>query len=295
MELKQLEFFVHVVDAASFSRAALALNVAQSTLSRQIALLEAETGQRLLVRTGRGAVPTAAGASLLPHARTMLHVAQVANEELRDLHASPSGRITLGLPSVVALRIGVALVQQFRERFPRAVLSMSEGVSSQLIEWAIDGRLDLALVHNPPPSSQLTYVPMGSEKMVLVAPAGDAKLPRQVDPLSLARYPMVMTSALNAVRDRIEAVLKPRGIALQIVAEAGYLETIFGLVASGVGYTILTEGALALWEHADDRLQYAPIGPPIIRNNLVLAIPKARPATRLTTGVIDIVKSLYKR
>ncbi len=294
MELKQLEYFVHVVDAASFSRAALMLNVAQSTLSRQIALLETETGQRLLVRTGRGAAPTPAGASLLPHARTMLHVARVANEELRDLHASPSGRITLGLPSVVALRIGVELVQQFRRRFPRAVLSMSEGVSPQLGEWAVDGRLDLALLHNPPPSSQLTYVPIGSEKMVLVAPASEPKLPRQVDPLTLGRYPMVVTTALNAVRDRIESVLKPRGIELQIVAEAGYVHTVFGLVGAGVGYTILPESALALWKDAD-RLQYAPIGPPTIRNNLVLAVPRARPATRLTSGVIAMVKALYRK
>jgi LysR family nitrogen assimilation transcriptional regulator len=294
MELKQLEYFVHVVDCASFSRAALALNVAQSTLSRQIALLESQTGQRLLVRTGRGAVPTAAGAALLPHARTMLHVARVAGEELRDMHASPSGRITLGLPSVVALRIGVAVVQQFRERFPRAVLSMSEGVSPQLTEWAIDGRLDLALVHNPPPSPQLTYLPIASEKMVLVAPASAAKLPRQIDLVALAGYPMVVTSALNAVRDRVESVLKPRGIALQIVAEAGYVHTVFGLVANGVGYTILPEGALSLWEHAD-RLQWAPIGAPVIRNKLVLAVPKARPATRLTTGLISILKGLYRR
>jgi LysR family nitrogen assimilation transcriptional regulator len=170
---------------------------------------------------------------------------------------------------------------------------MSEGVSPQLGEWAIDGRLDLALLHNPPPAPQLTYLPMGSEKMVLVAPASEAKLPRQIDPATLGRYPMVVTTALNAVRDRIESVLKSRGTELQVVAEAGYVHTVFGLVANGVGYTILPEGALSLWEHAD-RLQYAPIGPPLIRNNLVLAVPKARPATRLTTGVIAIVKSLYK-
>lgn len=294
MELKQLEYFVYVVDAASFSRAALALNVAQSTLSRQIALLESHVGQRLLVRTGRGAVPTSAGAALLPHARTMLHVARIAGEELRDLDASPSGRVTLGLPSVVALRIGIPLVQQFRQRFPRAILSMSEGVSPQLGEWAIEGRLDLALVHNPLPAAQLAYVPIASEKMVLVAPATAPKLPRQIDLVSLGRYPMVVTSALNAVRDRLESVLKPRGITLQVVAEAGYVHTVFGLVASGAGYTILPEGALSLWDHAD-RLQYAPIGSPIIRNNLVLAIPKARPATRLTSGTVAIVKALYRK
>jgi LysR family nitrogen assimilation transcriptional regulator len=293
MELKQLDYFVHVVDASSFSLAALALNVAQSTLSRQIALLETEVGQRLLVRTGRGAQPTAAGISLLPHARAMLHSSRVAREELRDLHDSPAGRVTLGLPSVVALHIGVTLVERFRSKFPRAVLSMSEGVSLQLREWAIDGRLDLALVHNPTPSPQLTYLSIGSENMVLVAPLSAPRLPKQVDLASLARYPMVVTSALNAIRDRVESMLKPRGIALQVVAEAGYVQTVLDLVASGVGYTILPESALSIRGRASE-LQHAQIGPPAIRNKLALAIPKARPATRLTNEVTAILKALYQ-
>jgi LysR family nitrogen assimilation transcriptional regulator len=293
MELKQLDYFVHVVDAASFSRAALALDVAQSTLSRQIALLEAEVGQRLLVRTGRGALPTEAGACLLPHARTMLHASRVASEELRDLHDSPSGRVTLGLPSVVALHIGVELVRRFRQKFPRAVLSMSEGVSPQLREWAIDGRLDLALVHNPVPSPQLAYVSIASENMVLVASTREPKLPKQIDLASLARYPMVVTSALNAIRDRVESMLKPRGIALQVVTEAGYVQTVLDLVASGVGYTILPEGALSVRERTGE-FQHARIGPPAIRNKLALAIPKARPATRLTNEVTAILKAIYQ-
>jgi len=126
MDLRQLEYFVNIVEAGSFGRAALALNLAQPSLSRQIALLEAELGQRLLVRTGRGAVATEAGAALLIHARSMLDSAQSARDQLRDMHASPSGRVLVGLPPRVALWVSVPLVQRFRELFPRAVISVLE-------------------------------------------------------------------------------------------------------------------------------------------------------------------------
>ena len=69
MDLRQLEYFVAVIDSGSFSRAAVVLNLTQPSLSRQIALLEAELGQRLLVRTGHGTTPTEAGEALLVHAR----------------------------------------------------------------------------------------------------------------------------------------------------------------------------------------------------------------------------------
>ena len=64
MDLRQLHYFVSVVDGGSFSAAAVRLNLSQPTLSRQVALLEADLGQRLLVRTGRGVAPTEAGQAL---------------------------------------------------------------------------------------------------------------------------------------------------------------------------------------------------------------------------------------
>src|SRR5688500_18807169 len=102
MDLRQLHYFVSIVDAGSFSRAAAALNLAQPSLSRQVALLETDLGQRLLTRTGRGVAPTEAGEALLVHARAMLDIAQRARDELRELHASPGGRVVVGLPPRVA-------------------------------------------------------------------------------------------------------------------------------------------------------------------------------------------------
>lgn len=294
MDLKSLEYFVAVVDAGSFSAAAVVLNLTQPTLSRQVALLEADLGQRLLVRTGRGVTATEAGDALLVHARAMLASAQRARESLRELQGSPGGRVLVGLPPRVALGLSARLVQRFRERLPRAVISVSEGLSLHLREWLIAGRLDLALLFDPPPSPQLAYETLLHEPLLLVAPAQGAtspQLPQRVSLAALANHPMVLPSAPNAIRSVVDTALQPRRISLQVVAEVGAVQTVLSLVAQGVGCTILPESALLLGGPGL-AVQHARIGPPALRNSLVLAVPRARPATRLTRETAALLKSL---
>jgi LysR family nitrogen assimilation transcriptional regulator len=290
MDLKQLEYFAQVVESGGFSRAAVALNLAQPSLSRQVALLESELGQRLLVRTGRGATPTEAGAALLIHARVMLDSARRARDELRDMGTSPSGRVVVGMPPRVALGLSVELVQRFREKFPRAVITVLEGLSHSLRESLIAGRMDMALLFDPAPSPQLVYTQLMRERLFLVAPKGQV-LPASVGLPALANYPMVLPSAPNAIRSLVDAVLAPKHVQLQILAEVGAVKTVLALVASGVGCTILPESAIAL-DSVGDSLARSPIGPPSIWNALSLAVPVARPATRLTRETAQLLSAL---
>lgn len=294
MDLQQLDSFVHVVEAGSFSRAAVVLNLAQPTLSRQIALLEKSLGQRLLVRTGRGATPTEAGLALLVHARTMLEIARRAHDELHALHASPAGRVSVGLPPRLAQAFSAGLVQRFRARFPRAVISVTEGLSLHLHEWLIAGRLDMALLFDPPGSPLLAYRTLVREPLLLVAPPQAPALPGRVGLAALADYPMVLPSAPNAIRSLVDAALRPRRITLQVVAEVGAVQTVVALVAQGLGCTVLPESALHQVEGGAG-LQRCAIGPPAIRNTLVLAVPKARPATRLTRETGELLAGLDAR
>lgn len=289
MELRQLLYFVTVVDSGSFSRGAVALNLAQPSLSRQIALLEADLGQRLLVRTGRGVTTTEAGDALLVHARAVLDISRRARDELREMDESPGGRIVVGMPPRVALGLSTPLIQRFREKFPRAVITVLEGLSVALRESLIAGRLDLALLFDPAASPQLAFQPLMREKLLLVAPP-KSRLPARVGLSALANYPMVLPSAPNAIRHLLDSVLGPRRIQLQVLAEVGAVRTVLALVATGVGCTILPESALGA--DTDDALPRAPIGPPAIWNALVLATPMARPATRLTRGTAQMLKEL---
>lgn len=291
MDLKQLEYFVLVADIGSFSRAAVALNLAQPTLSRQVSLLESEMGQRLLVRTGRGVFPTAAGDALLVHARNLLEMAQHAREELRDLHESPSGRIAVGIPPSVGLRMTASLVERFRERFPRAVISVSEGLSLHLREQLLAGRLDMAVLFDPPPSSQLILKTLAQEPLLLVGHADASKLAEPVPLSDLPDYPLVLSSRPNAIRVLMDRTLESRGVELQIIAEVGAIQTALALVARKVGYTIIPRSALAL-APPDAKLCVAQIGPPTIRNSLVFAVPLARPSGRLSRGTEALICEL---
>ncbi len=290
MDLKQLETLVTIVDCGSISRAAATLNLAQPSLSRQIAVLEEEFGQRLLVRTGRGVVPTAAGESLATHAREMLAIAQRARDALNDIDESPAGRVTVGMPPRVALGLSVPLVQGFRARFPRAVITVLESLSLGLREGLIAGRLDMALMFDPMPSPQLAYETLLRERLLLVAPPR-SRLPARMPPAALAQYPMVLPSAPNAIRSLLDGVLAPRGITLEVLAEVGAVQTVLRLVAEGVGCTVLPESALAASPEART-LPTVMIGPPAIRNELVLATPLARPGTRLTRETARLVREL---
>jgi len=285
-----LESLVAIADGGSFSRAAITLNLTQPSLSRQMALLETELGQRLLVRTGRGVELTTAGEVFIVHAREMVQMARRSRDAMHDLGAEPGGRVTVGMPPRVALGLSVPLVRGFRERFPRAVITVLEGLSLSLRESLVAGRLDLALMFDPQPSPQLAYETLMREQLLLVAPP-KSRLPSRVSLASLSNYPLVLPSAPNAIRGLLDDILGPRGVSLNVLAEVGAVQTVLALVAEGMGCTVLPESALAA-RPSGARLPHAPLGPPALRNTLVLATPLARPGTRLTRETAQLLRSL---
>ena len=134
MDLKQLETFVQVAELGSFTRASNALGVAQPALSRQVRLLEVELRQALFERTGRGVVLTEAGKRLLAHGRVILAQVERALQDLEDQRGAASGRLVIGLPPSVSRQLTGPLVAAFRERFPKASLSVVEGLSTYQLE-----------------------------------------------------------------------------------------------------------------------------------------------------------------
>jgi LysR family nitrogen assimilation transcriptional regulator len=148
----------------------------------------------------------------------------------------------------------------------------------------------MALLFDPQPSPQLSYEPLLREQLLLVAPPRSRLAPR-VALAALADFPMVLPSAPNAIRSLLDGVLAPRGIALQVLAEVGAVQTVLALVSEGIGCTVLPESAVAIGRNAE-KLPRAPIGPPAIWNALVLATPLARPGTRLIRETSKFIRQL---
>src|SRR5436309_13538134 len=120
MDLRQLDYFVHVAELGSFSKAASLLSIAQSALSTRVRKLEVELKQALLHRNGRGVTPTDAGKRLLEHARGILLQVNRVRDELAQVKDARAGHVVLGLPASVARLLTVILYKSFRSTFPNA-------------------------------------------------------------------------------------------------------------------------------------------------------------------------------
>ncbi|MDN4017844.1 LysR family transcriptional regulator [Zwartia panacis] len=289
MDLKQLEYFIAVVEKGSFSKAAIFLNLAQPSISRKVALLEEELGQRLLERTGRGVKTTDAGQTLLAHAKLMLDTAATAAFQIKEMSTAVSGKVVVGLPHRVAEGLCVPLVQEFRKRMPHAMISVVEGLSVSLREGLINGRIDLAVLFDPPPTPLLSYEKMMRERLILIAP-DQYQLKNQVSLAELAHFPMILPGQPNPIRNLVDAVLLPQNISLNVIAEVGAVYTALKLVENGVGCSILPESALK--HKHNPNIKYAQIGPPAMRNLLVLATPKSRPINRLHQETAKLLREL---
>lgn len=294
MDLKQLQTFIAVADAGGFSRAAAQIDVTQSALSRQIALLELELHARLFVRTGRGVSLTEAGGALLRNARTMIELADRTKNEVRDLSSSPGGRITVGLPPRVGAIIAAQLVQSFRKTFPNALLTLFEGMSHHLRESLVAGRIDVALMFDPPPAPRIMYETLCVENMVLVGPPNGKRLPKRGSLRGLANFPLILASGSHTIRQVVDAATIQRQIALNIIAEVDSVRGLLSLVADGAGYSVVPQTAVsaALLKKG---LQMCPIGVPALSSNLVLAIPQAGASSRLLNGTVQLLRQINFR
>lgn len=298
MDLRQLEYFVRVAELGSFTRAAIELDVAQPALSRQVRLLEVELRQTLLVRNGRGAVPTEAGKALLEHGRGILHQVERAKDALDRLRGGLAGRVAVGLPSSVARVLAVPLTRAFREAMPEARLSITEGLSSSLQEMLASGRIDIAVLYNAQASRELDIGPLLEEDLLLVRarPPGlqEDPPPGPVSLAEVATLPLVIPTRPNAIRMHVEAAMADVGCRPQVALEIDGVTAILDLVLDGAGCAVLSRNAL-LNSPRPSAYTAQQIGEPPLRIRLSLATSLQRPATPVQKAALELIREIAPR
>ena len=298
MDLKQLEYFVRVAELGSFTRAAIALNIAQPALSRQIRLLEVELKQNLLTRNGRGAVPTEAGKLLLAHGRGILHQVDRAREELGQVRGSLAGHVALGLPTSLARALAVPLIRAFQTELPQASLSISEGLSVPMQESLINGRLDLAVLYNAQPLPELEISPLLEEDLLLVQRRSDSvpteKSPDSITLRELTTLPLVIPTRPNAIRMQVESALANVGCRLNIALEIDGVSAILDLVANGSGAAVLSRNAVVSSVRPNAFITRTIIEPEL-RTQISMAVSASRPATRTLLATMTLIERTLRQ
>jgi LysR family nitrogen assimilation transcriptional regulator len=295
MNLKQLEYFVHVAELGSFSKAAVVLDIAQPALSRQVRSLETELRQQLFLRNGRGVALTEAGKRLFDHSVAVLQLVAHAREDLGASRDEPVGRVTIGLPPSIGRQLTLPLIDRFKKQLPAARLAIVEGLSTHIVEWVTTGRVDVGLAYNPEAQPGLEITPLLQEALGLVSRAAKGKRRRAAPPLpmkELPGYPLIVPERVHAMRRLLETQAALAGIKLDIAWEVSSVPSIIDLVCAGYGHAVLTASGVAASARSGELVMRRLVDPAPV-SVLCLAIsghkrptPLAQRAMRLLTELV---------
>lgn len=245
MELRQLRYFVRVVELGSMGRAALDLGVVTSALSQQISRLESELSTRLLQRTSSGVVPTDAGVAFWRQAQLAL---RHADEAVRAAQlARLSGHVSVGLAPSTSAVLGMPFMAAMRERYPDVRLHLVESLSGNLTSMLRARQLDLAVLFQADRGQRWSIITLLEERLFLIARPGLPGLPEreQVEVGDLGDLPLILPSNQHGLRALLNAASSRSRYALNVVAEIDGLAMLMDAVRAGYGATIQPGAALA--------------------------------------------------
>ena len=264
MELRQLRYFVRVVELGSMSRAAIDLDVVQSALSQQIARLEGELATRLLQRSSKGVTATEAGLAFFREAQLALRHADEAARAAQQ--ARLSGSVSVGLAPTTASVLGLPLMQAVRERYPDVRLHMVESLSGHLSSMLNARQLDLAVLFDTDPGRRWSVTPLVEEKLFLIRARAEGRpLPAKIRLAQLAELPLILPSGPHGLRATLDAAFSGGRLRRLLPIEIDSLAMLMDAVRAGLGCTIQPRAALARFPDAEEAFEVAEISDAKVR------------------------------
>ncbi|MBM3397111.1 MAG: LysR family transcriptional regulator [Betaproteobacteria bacterium] len=306
MELRQLRYFVRVVELGSISRAALDLNLVQSALSQQITRLEGELCTRLLQRSPQGVTPTEAGVAFFREAQLTLRHAEQATRAAQQ--ARLTGTVSVGLAPTTAAVLGLPLMQAMRERYPDVRLHMVESLSGHLSAMLNARQLDLAVLFDLPMGAsqsaqaarRWSVQPLIEEDIFLIASRSSRKpqSPERLKMTQLRDESLILPTGPHGLRSALNAAFARAKVTPKVVMEMDSLAMLMDAVSAGLGATLQPWAAVARMRHGLDLLYMARIADhQVSRVNWLcgLSDDELSPAALATRVVIgDCVRELVR-
>jgi LysR family transcriptional regulator, regulatory protein for tcuABC len=247
MDIRQLRYFVQIVECGSLSKASRHLHVAQPALSQQLAKLEDQVGKPLLHRSSKGVSPTENGLALYHHARFMLRQLDQALSIARADSGAVQGMVSVGLPATTVAAIGLPLVRRIRENYPSILLNVVEGMSGHIGQLMRLGQLDLAVLFSNDVAPDASTEPLLIEELFLMIPDHSRLVPRGRRSITIAEaaaLPLILPTGAHGLRQRIAAEFENRCLNANVVAEIDSLALLMNCVYENIGATIKPMGAV---------------------------------------------------
>lgn len=248
MDLRQLEYFIAVVDHGSFTGAAKATRVSQPSLSQAIRSLESQLGTSLFHRVGRGVRLAPAGDALVEPARQTLRDAAVARAAVTGVADLSSGRLDLTCLPSLAVDPAVPLIGRFRRAHPGVTVRLAEPGSPEAVLADVRcGNSELGLTELPDVTDLVAH-PLAGQAYVAVLPpesapsSAGAAGSTAMTLAELAGLPLITTPPGTSTRRIVDEAFAASGLRPTVAVETDHRETIPALVAAGAGVSLLPPG-----------------------------------------------------
>jgi LysR family transcriptional regulator, nitrogen assimilation regulatory protein len=287
MDIRQLRYFVGVLEAKSLNKASVLLHVAQPALSTQIRNLERELGVKLLDRHARGIAPTRAGERLGQHAYQLLRQVDRVRLDLSGYATAPSGDVVMSVAPSIPRSVTAAIAERCRRELPDVQLRIVE-------RWRQQAQADrltagLALTFHPEEGAPFAREPLVQDELVLVGPAGEAPGRPEIGLGEVFQQSLVLPSRPHCLRALVEAAALAGGHDLRIACEVDSFEVIKELVERNGAKAILP--IAYVWDAAEKRkLKVAKIRNPRLQRTLYLL----HSSRHVRSSVIDLVGCLVR-
>ena len=241
MELRQLRYFVAIVDHGSLSRAARVLHIVQPALTQQLQLLEDELSVQLLHRSSQGMRATDAGKIFYEHALAILKQVADAKSAVNFSADNPTGTVALGIPQSASAALALPLLTAVRAAFPNIIFQLTEELTGNLTEQLRSGRLNLAILFDDGQLGQFNTTHLVEEEMMYITRANSqyASKKKTITLEKALQANLILPSIQHGVRPRIESVVREHGLQIAHVIDITSIAILKSAILADMGATIL--------------------------------------------------------
>jgi len=294
---RRLQVFHAVAKHLSFTKAAEALFMTQPAVTFQIRQLEEYFNARLFDRAHGRIALTPAGVTALDYAERILTLSGELDTRLKEMSGQVAGPLFIGASMTIAEFMLPQVLGEFKSGspavVPRLFVANSEAVQSRIAERSLDVGFIEGDSHLP---SLVTDICCGDELQVVCAPSHPLAKLKFATPKLLTEHAYVSREPGSGTREVIDNYLLKEGVSpdlLQVVMEVGSPEALKGLVATGIGFAIMSRVTVVL-EKRLGRLVQIPLSPPILRH-FSAVYPKERIHSKLVSGFVAFAKERFAR
>ena len=288
MEVHQLRYVCAIAETGNFSRAAERCQIAQPSLSQQILKLEEDLGAKLFDRLGRSVRLTEAGRAFIPHARAILEQMEAARSSVSDKNAELRGNVTVGVIPTVAPYLMPTYTAHFARKYPDARLRIIEDTTSVLVEGLRDLSVDVSILALPLRYKDLELFPIRTEPLFAVLSKDDPRACAESLALKdLRGESFVMLRDGHCFRDLSIGTCTRARITPNIAFESGQFSSLLGMVAAGVGVSLIPEMAIDL----NVGCRYVRLSDTQATRTIVAAVLRGRSLNRVQEAFVSGIRS----